>query len=124
MSAKDLGPLAARLQYEAAHRPTSGLRAERVLDAIDAAGLQLADRKQFLGLTAHASFCAGGTTRDGVGISICEYDSAAAATAAKAYVDRQYAFADATRTAHGSALLTVIGSHEATERAVHAFEAL
>ena len=95
-----------------------------MLDAIDAAGLPLADRKQFLGLTAHASFCAGGTTKDGVGISICEYESADAATAAKAYVDRQYAFADTTRTAHGSALLTVVGSREAAERAVHAFQAL
>ena len=124
ISAKDLGPLAARLQYEAAHRPASGLRAERVLDAIDAAGLALADRRQFLGLTAHASYCAGGTTKDGTGISICEYESPAAATAAKAYVDRQYAIADATRTAHGSALLTVVGTRDAADRAARAFEAL
>ncbi|HEY1556286.1 MAG TPA: hypothetical protein VGF94_15730 [Kofleriaceae bacterium] len=89
-----------------------------------AAGLALADRRQFLGLTAHASYCAGGTTKDGIGISVCEYTTPADATAAKAFVDRQYAFADTTRVTHGAALLSVVGSRDAAERANRAFQAL
>jgi hypothetical protein len=124
VSSRDIGPLAARLRYEAAHRPASGPNAEKVLDAMDGAGLALADRRQFLGLTAHAAYCAGGTTKDGIGISVCEYPSAADATAAKAYVDHQYAFADTTRIAHGASLLSVVGSHDAAARAIRAFQSL
>jgi hypothetical protein len=121
----DLASLAARLRYEAAHRPASGPHAEQVLDAIGGAGLAVLQRRQYLGLAMHASYCAGGTTRDGLAISVCEYGSADAATAGKTYADRQFAaMSDARRATHGNALLTVAGPAPAAERALHVFTTL
>jgi hypothetical protein len=126
----NLAGLAARLQYEATHRPSIGPRSERVLDAIDAAGIKLADRRQFLGIAMNASYCAGGTTNDGVAISVCEYTTAEAALAGKAFADRQYAAMGPTtiRATHGATLLTVVRpqerSHELADRALEAFKTL
>jgi hypothetical protein len=96
-----------------------------VLDAIDAAGLPVLQRRQFLGVTVHASYCAGGTTRAGLAVSVCEYPSADAAAAGKAYADRQFAaLTDAQRATRGNALLTVVGDQSTAARALHAFSTL
>ena len=121
----DLTSLAARLRYEATHRPAAGPHAEQILDAIGGAGLAVVERHQYLGLAMHASYCAGGTTRDGVAISVCEYATADAATAGKTYADHRFAaIGDARRAARGNALLTIAGPAPAAERALHVFATL
>jgi hypothetical protein len=128
--ARNLSGLAVRLQYEATHRPATTPSSERVLDAIDAAGLKVAVRRQFLGVAMKASYCAGGTTSDGIAISVCEYASAAEATAGKKYADRQYAAMgpEAIRATRGATVLTVVRpperSPELAERALRAFTTL
>jgi hypothetical protein len=121
----DITSIAARLHYEASHRPTGGPRAENVLDAIDHAGLPLLARRQYLGVPIHAAYCAGGTTADGLAVSVCEYSSPAAAAQGKAYADRQFAsIADAHRAVRGNALLTIVGDRPLALRAAHVFETL
>src|SRR5438093_8736124 len=69
----NISSLAARLQYEAAHRPAGAIAAERVFDALEHAGIELADRTQYAGVVMKASYCAGGKARDGLVVAICEY---------------------------------------------------
>jgi len=122
---KDLTSLAARLHYEASHRPAAGPHAEQVLDAIDADGLAVVRRRQYLGLAVHASYCAGGTTRDGLAISICEYATPDDAARGKTFADRQFAaITDAQRATRGNALLTVVGAKPDATRALHTFATL
>jgi hypothetical protein len=126
----NLSGIAARLGYEATHRPATGPSSDRVLDALEAAGIKLAERRQFLGIAMKASYCAGGTTSDGVAISVCEYATAEAAQAGKAFADRQYAAMspNAIRAIHGASLLTVVHPQERSpalaERALHTFTTL
>jgi len=122
---KDLTSLAARMRYEAAHRPEAGPHAEQVLDAIDANGLTVLQRRQYLGVAVHARYCAGGTTKDGLAISICEYATPADAARGKTYADRQFAaISDAQRAARGNALITIVGARPEAARALHVFETL
>lgn len=120
----DVSSLAKRMSYEAAHRPRLEPTAERVLDAMDAAGLRVAARKQYLAVAMKASYCAGGTTPDGVAISVCEYPDADAATAAKTFADTRYAAIGAAHASRGAAVLTAVGPAPATERALRAFQTL
>ncbi len=126
---EDLSSLAMRLRYEAQHRPTSGPTTERVLDTLDAAGLRVDRRRQYLGMAMHARYCAGGTTSDGIAVSVCEYATDHDATAGKTYADHQYAsLAGATRATRGGTLLTLVRPEdrpaELVDRALHAFTAL
>lgn len=106
---KDLSPLVARLGYEASHRPAATVKAEQVLDALDRRELVVATRRQFLGVTVHASYCLGGKTRDGIAIAACEYPDPAAATAGKAFMDQRFAAMSplARRAVRGSTVLTI-----------------
>lgn len=83
--------LAGRLAYEAAHRPDGTATVEDVVAALGAAGVQLAEVKQYVALTAAARYCAGGRTADGLAIAVCEYESAAAAAAGRDHVEALYA---------------------------------
>ena len=103
-----VGSLVARLRYEAAHRPAIAPTADRALDALAHAGVALAGRRQYLGMAMHASYCAGGTARDGLVVAVCEYPTHAEAVAGKAYMDRAFAIADTTRVVHGAAVMTVV----------------
>ena len=103
-----VGSLVARLRYEAAHRPAAQPTADLVLDALAHSGVQLGDRRQYLGLAMHASYCAGGTAHDGLVVAVCEYPTHAAAEAGKAYMDRAFAIADTTRAVRGEAVMTVV----------------
>ncbi len=120
--AQDLGPLASRLAYEAAHRPATAFPAERVFDAIERAGIALADRTQYAGVVMKASYCAGGRTSDGLVVAICEYPSHDAALAGKAYMDRSFPLATAQREVRGSTVMTAVGASRA--RALSAFQTL
>ena len=121
----DLTALAERMHYEAAHRPAAKINADAVLDALDASGMQLRKRRQYLATTMHASYCAGGTTADGIAISVCEYASPAAAAAGKSFADHQYAAIEARRVVQGQTLLTIARANpQVAERAIHTFNAL
>lgn len=88
---QQLAPLIARLRYEQIHRKPTKLTAERVLDALERSGIGVGERRQFLGATVRAIYCAGGTTADHVAISICEYATPEAALAGKQFMDKRFA---------------------------------
>lgn len=107
---RDISPIVERLAWEAQNRPQGGgIRAEEAFDALERAGLVVGGRRQYLGITMRASYCAGGTTADGVAVSICEYPSKQAADAGKTFVDAQFSAMTprARRVVHRHALLTV-----------------
>ena len=122
---KDVGTLVARLHYEAAHRPTVALPSEKVLDALEAAGVHVNDRKQYLGMSMHAPYCYGGTTPEGIAISLCEYNSDKDASDAKAFADKQYAaIPHLRRLTKGSTLIGVGGEGPIADKAVETFSKL
>lgn len=81
--------LAGQLAYEAAHR-AGGQRVEAAFSALAAAGLRLPAPRQYLAAVVGARYCAGGITDDGLAISACEYDSAAAAASGLARAARRF----------------------------------
>jgi hypothetical protein len=123
--ATDLSALADRMQFEASHRPGGKVNADTVLDALERTGMHLRKRRQYLGATMHASYCAGGTTSDGVAISVCEYTNHEAAMSAKQFIDKQYAAIDASRVVQGQTLLVVARAQpQVAELAIHTFNTL
>ena len=104
----ELRTLAGRLAYEAAHRPTTAIRLEALVTAAAAAGTEINDTRQYLGLTAAAAYCAGGLTKDGLAVSVCEYPDPAAAIAGRDYVNRRFAAVGPARqiVVRGAATLT------------------
>src|SRR5262245_59500374 len=68
---QDISAIVERLAWEAQHRPKLDVTAERVFDALERAGVSVVGKRQYLGVTLGASYCAGGMTRDGVAISVC-----------------------------------------------------
>lgn len=122
--AENLGPLASRLSYEAAHRPATAYPAERIFDALDHAGIALADRTQYAGVVMKASYCAGGRTSDGLVVAICEYPTHDAALAGKAYMDRSFPLATAQREVRGATVVTAVGASANRQRALSALQTL
>jgi hypothetical protein len=107
-----MNTLAGRLRWEAEHRPGAPLATEQVLTALAAAGLSIDAPKQYLGLTARARYCAGGTTAGGLAVAVCEYGSADEAAAARTYVLETFAAMNPNREIHvrGATTLTLSGS--------------
>jgi hypothetical protein len=101
--------LAGTLRAEASRRPTVGLRAETVFAALADAGVVVDAPHQYLGATARADYCAGGTTADGLAVAVCEYASAEAAAAGRDHVERRYAAMNSFREIHvrGATTLTL-----------------
>ncbi len=120
--ATNVSSLAARLSYEAVHRPAGAITAERVFDALDAAGMSLAQRTQYAGIVMQASYCAGGKSRDGLVVAICEYPTHDAALAGKQLMDREFPLATARREVRGSTVMTAIGDRR--DRALETFATL
>ena len=89
--AEAMRTLGGRLSYEAGHRPSGTVRVEDVMTAFGAAGVTLIQVKQYIALTAAASYCAGGRTAEGLAIAVCEYDSPAAAAAGRDHVLKTFA---------------------------------
>jgi hypothetical protein len=83
--------LFAQLDFERKNRPMDTPRVEQVLDAVENGGLRLEARKQFLGRTVGALFCAGGQTTSGTGLAVCEFADEAAAHNGREYSLRAFA---------------------------------
>jgi hypothetical protein len=71
------------LKREAADRPTGTPAAEAVLDLFESNGLALLRRTPVLATPVHAHYCAIASTKVGLSMSICEFDSEAAAKAGR-----------------------------------------
>jgi hypothetical protein len=106
---QDIRGLVGTLHSEAAKRPGIDVTAEKVFDALAGAGVALQARKQYLASTAHASYCAGGKTHDGIAVAVCEYADAAAAAEGKKSIEAAWGKAtpNARRIVHRSTLLTI-----------------
>jgi hypothetical protein len=99
-----------RLAAEQAGRsPATAPRAETVQAALAARGLVVQRWKQVLASPVGARFCLAGSTDTGVGVAVCEYDRAEAATAgrqrSRAVFDRF--IPDRELLVRGTTLLTV-----------------
>lgn len=116
--------LAGRLAFEAANRPGDGPRLETLIAAATAAGVEILDTRQYLGLTASAAYCAGGRTRDGLAVAVCEYADEPAAIAGRAHVERRFgSMGDVRRiVVRRSATLTTTGDAVAHARTRAALE--
>lgn len=127
---KALGPLVDRLHYEATHRPAAALPAELVLDELAQVDLGVVARRQYVGAQLLASYCLGGTTKDGVAISICEYADNPRAVAGKAFMDRQFGAMQpaAHRVVRDTTVLSIVDPGGATSpltsRALQRFAAI
>jgi hypothetical protein len=73
--------LVERLAVEAASRPGARVSAERVRDGLG----EIQRWKQVLASPVQARFCMAGQTPGGVGVAVCEYESAAAAARGRSY---------------------------------------
>jgi hypothetical protein len=128
---QDLSALAERLAWEAQNRPALDVTAERVFDALERAGVSVLTKRQYVGITMGASYCAGGMTRDDVAISVCEYASRTAAAAGKDFMDHRFARMTpfARRVVHGQVLLSITkpsanAGMDVVQRAVDTFTSL
>jgi hypothetical protein len=71
------------LKREAADRPTGTPGAETVLALFENNGLAIARRQPVLATPVHAHYCMISSTQVGLSMSICEFDSEAAANAGR-----------------------------------------
>ena len=131
VSADSMKSVGGRLQYEATHRPTATPRVEDVLASLDAAGIELAEQKQYIAMTVKAAYCVGGQTKDGLSIAVCEYDSPSAAEAGRAFVSERFRIPDLDRVIHVRGATTLaLGHHvslplgDAARRAEQAFRTM
>ncbi len=119
--------LGARLAGEAANRPTGGLRAEAVLAALAAVGLE-AKTSQCLGGNVGARYCVGGATADGLTVSITEFATAADAVAGRALSQQRFGdrIPNRRQLVRGATMLTLAAAAPTPhlDHAQAAFEAL
>ncbi len=78
-----VGGLKLTLDRESASRPTGTPKAEQVFAALEKAGVKVDGIRQQLGATHGANYCSGGATAAGLGVNVCEYADAEAATAGR-----------------------------------------
>jgi hypothetical protein len=83
-------PLAARLQREAAARPTGTPRAEEVLAAFVRQGIPIEGTMQVLASTVGAAYCASAGTPRGLAIAVCEFPAEAEARQGMEYSHRTF----------------------------------
>lgn len=118
------------LREEAMHRPTVAITPEKLFGALTASGLALRDHKQVLAKAADAKYCSSAKLEHAavIGIVVCEYESAAAAAAARDAMNAKLANTfDAHREVDGPTLVTVINtrSHpDVRERVLEVFRSL
>lgn len=131
VSAESMKTVGGRLQYEATHRPEASPRAEDVLASLDAAGIELAEQKQYVAMTVKAAYCVGGQTADGLSIAVCEYESPSAAEAGRTFVTQRFRIPELDRVIHVRGATTLaLGHHvslplgDATRRAEQAFRSM
>jgi hypothetical protein len=78
------GPLAGRLQQEAASRPVGAIKAETVFGVVQMKGIPLHEIQQYMGYPNGAKYCAGAKTpNDAVFLVVCEFADPGAAAQGK-----------------------------------------
>jgi hypothetical protein len=113
VSAESMKTVAGRLQYEATHRPAADAspRVEDVLASLAAAGITLAEQKQYIAMTVKAAYCVGGQTEAGLSIAVCEYETPAAAEAGRTFVTERFRIPDLDRAIHVRGATTLALGH-------------
>lgn len=124
----NISGLGDQLKKEATHRPASGVTSEQLFDALDKAGLKTTDRKQVLGMTVNASYCANSRV-DKLTVVVCEYPDVAVAQSSTKIIEKRFAAAAPTftRSIHGPTVLTVIhggNTSSVVDRIISTFTAL
>jgi len=116
-----------QLKYEAEHRPKVGVTAEQTFDALGPVGFKLDTRKQYMGKTMGAAFCAGAKTEDKITVSVCEYADDKAAQQSLDYMNSHFGQLPAKRAMHHAAVITVVDStpnDPRVDKAIQTFMAL
>ncbi len=103
------GSLAERLAGEACARPPGAPHLEDLVAALDRAGIPVARRRQVLGSTVGAAYCAAAVTARGLGLALCEFASADAAAAglARSHAEFDRLIPGRLLVVHGQGLLTI-----------------
>lgn len=124
----DVRALMGKMEVEAAKRPKAGVLAEPLFDALeDKVGIKLDSRRQYVGETMKASFCAGGYTEDHVTIAMCEYPDDKAAQASLEYMNKYFPVSKGGRRMHHAAVMTIItptATDPRIDKAITTFESL
>lgn len=91
-SPADLGrrSILERLTHEAQHRPDAAPKVEAVAQALATAGMPLERWKQVLASPIGARFCMNGQTTQGTVVAVCEFGSAAEASAGVSYSHKTF----------------------------------
>ena len=129
---QDMRKIIGKMGKEATARPKAGVTAEPLFDALEAkANIKLLERKQFMGATVGAAFCAGGTTEatatsQAVNVAMCEYADDASAQASLEEMNKNLPLANTRREEHHAAVMTVTGKSDdaRVEAAFKVFESL
>ena len=129
---QDMRKIVGKMGKEATARPKAGVTAEPLFDALEAkANIKLLERKQFMGATVGAAFCAGGTTEatatsQAVNVAMCEYPDDASAQASLELMNKNLPLANTRREEHHAAVLTVTGKSDdaRVDAAFKVFESL
>jgi hypothetical protein len=129
---QDMRKIIGKMGKEATARPKAGVTAEPLFDALEAkANIKLLERKQFMGATVGAAFCAGGATEatatsKPVNVAMCEYADDASAQASLEEMNKNLPLANTRREEHHAAVMTVTGSSDdaRVDAAFKVFESL
>lgn len=124
-------PLEVQLASEARNRSTGALSADQILSALARANVKVADPRQEIATVHRANFCVGGSTDNGLALSVCEYDSDEAARAGREHSLKMFAaIPNREIFVHGRTALVLRadrvapGEHPDARRAVEAFRRL
>jgi hypothetical protein len=101
------GPLAGRLQEEAAHRPTGTPTAEAMFGTLQLKGVALHEVQQYMGHSWGARYCAGAETDHDVFLSVCEFDDPKSAAEGKKAFEQVFAANPRPATLNKASVLTV-----------------
>jgi hypothetical protein len=115
-----------RLAAERAARPAGVVGIEALVPALAARGVEVVRARQVLAAPVGARYCAAVTTRGGLGLSLCEFGSQAAAedglARSRARFDR--AMPGRRLAAAGGSLLTIASDGPEAQLAAESFAAL
>ncbi len=101
--------LAERLAREASSRPDGAIRVEDLTAALARRGVETVRTRQVSAAPVGAAYCATALTRHGLGLAVCEFDTARAAEEGRARSRQLFdrLMPDRTLLVSGSSLLTI-----------------
>jgi len=113
----NLSKLSGQLKSESSSRPNIPITVEKVWAALDGAGVPVDRKKQILGLTVAANYCADARTADKIVVVVCEYPDPKSAEEAKKRTEEKFGkmSPNAIRRVNGATVLTIVSGGNVTQ---------